>query len=364
VAFLPDGERLLTGALDDTTRLWDISMAGSRDWLTLPGPVGRAAAVAFHPDGRSIAVPGDRAGVTIYDARTGEVLATLSGHNATIDRLAYSPDGSTLAAASVPGSPADRGLSMWDVRTGTLLVDGTADLSNVADVAYSPDGRWLAIIEEDGTLRLQNATNGVERWAIQQWKEAYSIAFSPDGQFVAGSGARFPPDVSYEVEQAVFNVETGEVVATLVGHEDWTPGLAFAPDGKVVTASIDGTTRVWEAATGEVQTTLHHDTGITDVAVSPDGTRIATAAQDGTSRLWDLATGRQVLTLYGHDAPVRHVVFSPDGRLLASSSLDGTVALHLLPIDEFVELARTRVTRSLTDNECRQYLHVEQCPQS
>jgi hypothetical protein len=47
---------------------------------------------------------------------------------------------------------------------------------------------------------------------------------------------------------------------------------------------------------------------------------------------------------------------------VATVSADGTVALHLLPIDEVRELASTRVTRSLTDEECRQYLHVGKCP--
>jgi WD40 repeat protein len=55
------------------------------------------------------------------------------------------------------------------------------------------------------------------------------------------------------------------------------------------------------------------------------------------------------------------VDFSPDGRLLATASTDGTTALHLLPIDEFRDLARERVTRGLTDQECRDYLHLAAC---
>jgi WD40 repeat protein len=105
-----------------------------------------------------------------------------------------------------------------------------------------------------------------------------------------------------------------------------------------------------------------HTARVHQVAVSPDGTRIATSSDDGTVRLWDSATGEERLTLRGHSYLVYGVDFSPDGRLLATASPDGTAALHLLPIDELVELARGRVTRDLTDDECRQYLHLERCP--
>src|ERR687891_485710 len=80
---------------------------------------------------------------------------------------------------------------------------------------------------------------------------------------------------------------------------------------------------------------------------------VATASDDGTTKLWDPDTGEELFTLYGHDDLVFGVDFSPDGRMLATASPDGTVALHLIPIDELVEMARARVTRSLTTNECR-----------
>ena len=112
----------------------------------------------------------------------------------------------------------------------------------------------------------------------------------------------------------------------------------------------------------ELATLRGHTGAVMGVAVSPDGTLVATGSQDGTAKVWDLATGREKLTLFGHDLVVNTVSFSPDGQLLATGSADGTVALHLLPIDDLRDFARERVTRTLTDEECRQYLHVGKCP--
>jgi WD40 repeat protein len=104
-----------------------------------------------------------------------------------------------------------------------------------------------------------------------------------------------------------------------------------------------------------------HDAAVHQVAFTADGSRLATTGADGTARLWDPSTGRQVLTLT-HDDLLFGVDFRLDGRLLATASPDGTVALHLLPVEEFVALARTRVTRALTDGECGEYLRLERCP--
>ena len=139
--------------------------------------------------------------------------------------------------------------------------------------------------------------------------------------------------------------------------------VAFSPDGtRIATASADGTAKVWDAATGqELFTLVGHTRGVTSVVFSPDGTQIATGSADKTARVWEAATGKLLQTLLGHTEGVTSVAFSPDGTHLAAASLDGTTRLYLLRIEDLLALARSRVARSLTDEECQQYLHGP-CP--
>jgi WD40 repeat protein/class 3 adenylate cyclase len=358
VAFTPDGDRLLTGGADGTARLWDISPAGGRDWLTVPGPAGRLGGVSFSPDGTSFAVPGQVTGVTIRDVETGAKIITLKGHDATIRRMAFSPDGTRLAGSggSGQGNREVKTIPIWDVTTGEPVMTLRGHAGPVSAVAYSPDGRRLATGSWDNTVRLWDAVSGKELRAVDAGSSAYALAFSPDGRWLVSNNDR-------RNSLIVWDADTLERIGELRGHTHFVQDVAFAPDGKVVTGSFDGTAKIWDLESGRELATLRGHTGaVMGVAVSPDGTLVATGSLDGTAKLWNLATGRNVLTLFGHDGPVNTVTFSPDGRFLATASADGTVALHLLPIDELRDLARERVTRSLTDEECRQYLHVGRCP--
>ena len=105
-----------------------------------------------------------------------------------------------------------------------------------------------------------------------------------------------------------------------------------------------------------------HSGGPWDIVFSPEGSRVATAGADGTVRIFDSSSGEQILSLQGHDRSVARLAFIPDGTMLASKSLDGTVRVWALDLDDLLEIARQQITRTLTNEECRQYLHLEACP--
>lgn len=118
--------------------------------------------------------------------------------------------------------------------------------------------------------------------------------------------------------------QQGRIVALAAGHAGPVHGLAFSPDGaRLVTASADGSARLWDAATGlERAALLGHTKPVLTACFSPDGTRVLTASADRTARLWDAASGAPLAVLDKHRSWVYSAVFSPDGRRIVTASGD------------------------------------------
>gem|GEM_PF-827246 len=147
-----------------------------------------------------------------------------------------------------------------------------------------------------------------------------SVAISSDGRLLAsGQG----------LEVRLWDLETGMMVRTLMGHEGTVRGVAFSPDGATIASgSEDATVRVWDVATGTERRVLKgHAPGVLSVAFSPDGATVASGSDDSTVRVWDVATGTERQVLKGHAQSVWSVAFSPDGATVASGSDDATVRL-------------------------------------
>jgi WD40 repeat protein len=228
----------------------------------------------------------------------------------------------------------------------------------VTAAEFDPSGRTIVTASDDETLRTWDTHTWEQQHVLEIGGEfgAYALAFSPDGRWLLAC-------IGLEPVVSVFDAATMERVAELEGHADYIQDVAFLGDDRVVTASGDGTAKVWDLETREETMGLRGHTGpVNNVAASPDCTLIATAGFDGVAKLWDAETGDELMTFFGHDRIVHTVAFSPDGRFLATASGDGTVMLRLVRIDELRALAAERVTRELTDAECERYLHVPRCP--
>jgi WD40 repeat protein len=99
-----------------------------------------------------------------------------------------------------------------------------------------------------------------------------------------------------------------------------------------------------------------------DVAFSRDGRRLATVSRDRTTKIWNVATREEEFTLSGHADGVWAVAFHPQSERIATGSWDRTLRVYALDVDGLKELAKSRVTRSLTTAECVRWLHLKKCP--
>jgi WD40 repeat protein len=228
-----------------------------------------------------------QANVTLYDPKTLQSMRTLIQAGERVTSVAFHPDGKRLAVASVANTSAPdrtRALGLvcvWNVETGQKLLEIPCHPQGAGAVDFSPDGKWLASGGlGDGCIQIRQADTGKIVTECTGVRAGIGVlAFHPNKAILASPGLG---------GIALWDITTGKLIRTCRGHTNTIHSLAFTPDGsRLSSGSRDQSIRLWNVASGEEVLTLRgHTHWVRTVAFSSDGTSLASGGVDGTARIW------------------------------------------------------------------------------
>jgi WD40 repeat protein len=375
VAFSPQGDLVATAGLDTSIRLWN-PVDGSLV-RTFDQDIAYCAALAFSPDGQSLAVGcGEPFTAFVLNVADGKHRYSLPGHKQVVTSVAWSPDGSLLVTGCQ-----DASTRFWNATSGELIRSTSASpTATIAAVAFSADGQTIAAASHDGSVEVRNAASGAPELTILSHQAGIlSMATSHHGRRLATSGHdqtirvwnSKSGDATISVAPRIrsvapspdgrrlalgnedgtidlWDVTAGSKECTLAGSRHWPAALAFSPDNRLLAAGGNGsepTIRLWEVASrSKVHLIDAHARLMTGLSFSPDAGTLVSSGYDGLIKLWDVGTGQNAAVIKGGNVEIDCLALSTDGRSLATA--------HRPPMDEpqirFWDLASRHETNTLT----------------
>jgi WD40 repeat protein len=237
VVFHPQGDKVLSGSWDGTTRMWNV--ADGRELFRAPAGPRAYDSLAISPRGDLFAKGQPfSAEIQLLSVTSGQPQVMLVGIAERASTVAFAADGQLLASGGEKGE-----IALWDLRRQSQLwtVRDAGEQREIRSITFSPDGTLIATVGK--TLSVWDVGTGKRRFTLQDPSLAFCVRFTPDGQrIVAGC-----------VDSTIkfWATESGEPVYTLSGHEGRVYSLAFSPDGRRLATTGDaGAVFIWDSEQG------------------------------------------------------------------------------------------------------------------
>jgi WD40 repeat protein len=361
LAFSPDGKTLAAAGGARAIRLWDVK--SREEPPEFAGHWNPVTSVVFSRDGKTLASRSSDTTVRLWDLPSGRPRRVLfygqhNGRNENICTLAFSSDGDRLVGLGGYEPPHEYAFFVWDAASGERKGEfetGRKD-SWTATVSLAPDGDTVATADDYGIHLWSLASGKITRNLTVQhetprgrlWDSERAV-FSPDGRTLAAF------DTTGHVVR-VWDWKTGNILREIPVDAKFLHCLAFSPDGQLLAGCNPGPVCVWETATGTLLRKLGKDReGTRSVAFSADSRRLVVATNVSVD-VWDVLTGEELsardgkpLLTGGHKGAILCAAISPDGKAIASGGDDTTILLwdaaDLLPKTPTADLGDTERDR-------------------
>ena len=271
--------------------------------------------IAFSPDGSTLAVCSGMSDVELWDVYSGNIIDRAINQSSS-SSIAFSPNGKTIVTGSY-----DNVVEVWDaISLSNILTINEHNIGELNDIAFSPDGFTFATGHSDGRVILWDVTSGEKRISIENIYGNYgieSLVFSPDGEMIVGSVNR--------IGVILWDRGTGKELHKLQIDSTYMNQLAFSPDGNILAVtSLDPNLIFWETSTWAALQTVDGHSDASLLSFSPDGQMLVTASvEDERLILWDVTSGEQIISVRGHLPIIENISYSPDGETIALGTWDG-----------------------------------------
>jgi WD40 repeat protein/uncharacterized caspase-like protein len=346
VAFSPDGRFILTVSgrqesvyiVDTSVQLWD-QTTGKLVWQFRDSSIYKKA--VFSSDGRMIATSGNpNTDAIVWDAVTGEKVQKFYGRSSPVSAVALSNNGNYLltgihSKANESGFTADFAAALWDLTTGIESQRFKHPIPFANTVEFSSDNK-IALTTGNEQAHLWNLTTGEEIRTIKTSAPIQSAALSPDSKYVL-LGCQ-------DSTVTLWETETGREVRRFPHPDESIFSVAFSPNGRFIATGgsveiqgeREGVAQVWDVTTAEevkrFQVTNTGGDTVFNVLFSPNNNFLLTVSLnvrpfDHFCHLWNIESGKQIVEFGAGYNQVFFARFSADGRYLVTGGADGDAHL-------------------------------------
>jgi WD40 repeat protein len=363
-AFSADGKRLVTTYGDGTVRLWD-GETGALIRL-LKGPKEEVVSAAFRRDAKEIVTASRDGPARIWDLEADNEYVELEPDPETegVNSAVYSPDGRFILTASNSGRA-----TLW--QGGRRLRDFKLDASELFSAGFSRDGRRIVVASANGTAGIWSAESGKLLVVLKgHTGPCWTAFFSSDGSRVLTAGdttARlWDSATGRQINSRQINIRdplSGSFVPSRMFSTEFDPTERSV---LMVTRNIPFVYR-WDLESGEAITFSGEAAGSPDdgahsgqvarTSFGPQGLTVVTASNEGTARLWDVATGAPIDILRHSETAVSSAAISPDGRRIVTTSKDGSTRLWraFASTQELINFAKLELPRCLRPEQRQRF---------